>query len=239
MTPGAQGASLYGRPQGPHPAASGPEIGETTVLDAKAREALQGLSDWTGRALSRIGFSANALTAMGVALSAVAAWRISIGAFLSAGLILTAGGVLDFCDGAVARVRGTASKFGAFLDSVTDRFSDAFAFSAFAWYFFQNGDERIAVVALAAYAVGQLTSYIRAKAESLGYDCRVGLLERAERLIAINGGLILSALWRPSVEIGLWVVAVAGAVTVVQRLVHVARQAGGSGISPDGNRVEA
>ena len=206
-----------------------PHSGERAVLDAKAREALQGLSDWTGRSLSRLGFTANSLTALGVVLSAVAAWRIATGAFLSAGLILTAGGVLDFCDGAVARVRGTASKFGAFLDSVTDRFSDAFAFSGFAWYFFQNSDERLAIVTLAAYAGGQLTSYIRAKAESLGYDCRVGLLERAERLIVINSGLILSAFWRPTVEIALWVVAGAGTITVVQRLVHVARQGRGEG----------
>jgi CDP-diacylglycerol--glycerol-3-phosphate 3-phosphatidyltransferase len=205
-----------------------PRIPEDIVLDAKAREALKGLSDWTGWTLSRLGFTANILTALGIALSAVAAWRIARGAFLSGGLILTAGGCLDFCDGAVARVQGTASKFGAFLDSVTDRFSDAFAFSAFAWYFFTAGDDRVAVVALAAYAGGTLTSYIRAKAESLGYDCRVGILERAERLIAINAGLILSAFWLPLVEIALWIVAVLGAVTVVQRLVHVARQGRGS-----------
>jgi CDP-diacylglycerol---glycerol-3-phosphate 3-phosphatidyltransferase len=208
------------------------------VLDAKAREALQGLSDWTGRSLSRLGFTANVLTALGVVLSAVAAWRIATGAFLSAGIILTVGGVLDFCDGAVARVRGTASRFGAFLDSVTDRFSDAFMFSGFAWYFFHQTDERVAIVVLAAYAGGQLTSYIRAKAESLGYDCRVGLLERAERLIVINHGVILSALWRPLMEIALWIVAVAGGITVVQRLVHVARQAGESGVSPDHRRAE-
>lgn len=201
------------------------------MLDAKAREALQGLSDWTGRTLSRLGFTANVLTALGVALSAVAAWRIARGAFLSAGLILTAGGCLDFCDGAVARVRGTASKFGAFLDSVTDRFSDAFAFSGFAWYFFAQGNERLAIVTLTAYGAGQLTSYIRAKAESLGYDCRVGLLERAERLIVINSGLILSAFWRPTVEIALWIVAVAGLITVAQRLVHVSRQAEKPGIT--------
>ncbi len=194
------------------------------MLDAKAREALEGFSEWTGRTLSRVGFTANILTALGVALSAIAAWRIANGAFLSAGLILTAGGCLDFCDGAVARARGTASKFGAFLDSVTDRFSDAFAFSAFAWFFFREGDERLAIVTLTAYGAGQLTSYIRAKAESLGYDCKVGLLERAERLIVINSGLILSAFWRPTVEIALWIVAVAGLVTVVQRLVHVSRQ---------------
>jgi CDP-diacylglycerol--glycerol-3-phosphate 3-phosphatidyltransferase len=189
------------------------------LLDAKAREALKGFSDWTGRLLSRIGLTANILTAVGIGLSAVAAWRVADGAFLAGGLILTAGGVLDFCDGAVARVRGTASRFGAFLDSVTDRFSDAFVFSALIWYYFRGGDELAAVVALAAYGGGQLTSYIRAKAESLGYDCKVGILERAERLILICSGLILGY-----VEIMLWVVAGLSLVTVVQRLVHVARQ---------------
>ncbi|MEX2394976.1 MAG: CDP-alcohol phosphatidyltransferase family protein [Actinomycetota bacterium] len=190
------------------------------MLDAKARDALQGFSDGLGRVLSRLGFSANVLTAVGVVTSAIASWRIASGAFLSAGIILTFGGFLDFCDGSVARVKGTASKFGAFLDSVTDRFSDAFWFSAFTWFYFQDGDTRTAVVALAAYAGGTLTSYIRAKAESLGYDCKVGILERAERLILVCAGLILGY-----VEIMLWIVAVLGIVTVVQRLVHVARQA--------------
>ena len=190
------------------------------MLDAKAREALKGLSHWTGRAFSRLGFTANVLTVLGVVLSAVASWRIANGAFLSAGLILIGGGVLDFCDGSVARFRGTASTFGAFLDSVTDRFSDAFVFSAFVWFFFAQGDEMVAAVALAAYGGGTLTSYIRAKAESLGYDCKVGLLERAERLILLCAGLILGF-----VEIMLWVVAALSVVTVVQRLVYVSRQA--------------
>lgn len=194
------------------------------MLDARAREALKGLSDWTGRTLSRAGFTANSLTALGIALSAVAAWRIAVGGFLSAGLILSAGGFLDFCDGAVARVRGTASRFGAFLDSVTDRFSDAFVFSAFARFFFEHGNERVAVVALAAYGAGTLTSYIRAKAESLGYDCKIGLLERAERLILLCSGLILSAFSMTIVEIMLWTVAILGVVTVAQRLVHVFNQ---------------
>lgn len=190
------------------------------MLDARAREALRGFSDWTGRTLSRLGFTANSLTALGIALSAVAAWRIANGAFLAAGLLLTAGGCLDFCDGAVARFRGTASRFGAFLDSVTDRVSDALVFSAFAWFYFQGGDETMAVVTLAAYGGGQLTSYIRAKAESLGYDCKTGILERAERLILLCTGLILGF-----VEVMLWAVAALSVVTVGQRLVHVARQA--------------
>jgi CDP-diacylglycerol--glycerol-3-phosphate 3-phosphatidyltransferase len=194
------------------------------VLDARAREALEGFSKWTGRSLTRLGLTANMLTAFGVVLSAVAAWRIADGAFLAGGLIMTAGGCLDFCDGAVARVRGTASRFGAFLDSVTDRFSDAFVFSGLAWFYVRESDETMLAVVLAAYGAAVLTSYIRAKAESLGYDCKVGLLERAERLIVINAGLILSTFAAGLIEIALVIVAVLGIATVVQRLVYVSRQ---------------
>jgi CDP-diacylglycerol--glycerol-3-phosphate 3-phosphatidyltransferase len=190
------------------------------VLDAKAREALQGLASFAGRTFTRLGFTANTLTILGIALSAVATWRIAYGAFLAGGIILMIGGVLDFCDGAVARVQGTASEAGAFFDSVTDRVSDSMVFSALTWYFLTRGDEWTAVAALAAYGMAQMTSYIRAKAEALGYDCKVGLLERAERLIILCAGLML---W--FVKVSLWALAALGAVTVVQRLVHVTRQA--------------
>src|SRR5439155_12835920 len=111
------------------------------MLDARAREALKGFYDWTGRTLARVGFTANSLTVLGMVMTALAAWRIVSGGFLSAGLILTAGGCLDFCDGAVAKARGTASELGAFFDSVSDRFSDALVFSSLAWYFLRAGHE--------------------------------------------------------------------------------------------------
>lgn len=195
------------------------------MLDARAREALAGFYDWTGRSLARLGFTANSLTILGIVFTAVAGWRIVVGGFLSAGLILTAGGCLDFCDGAVAKARGTASTLGAFFDSVTDRVSDAIVFSTLTWYFLRTNHQRAAAVALVAYGTSVMTSYIRAKAESLGWDSKVGLLERAERLIVICSALILSFLWSGLVEAALWVIAFFGAVTVLQRLVHVARQA--------------
>lgn len=192
------------------------------MLDAKAREALEGLYLWTGRMLSRAHFTADSLTALGLAVTAGGAWRIADGGLRSAGIILAAGGCLDFCDGAVARVQGTASRRGAFLDSVTDRASDALIFSALLWFFLVRAPDLVtAGVVLAAYGLSVLTSYIRAKAESLGFDCKVGVLERAERLIVLNAGLILTFLLEPL----LWVLAVLGAVTVIQRLVHVSRQA--------------
>ena len=190
------------------------------MLDAKAREALQGFSNLMGRALARLGFTANIITTIGIVLVAFAAWRIADGGFLVAGIILAIGGFLDFCDGAVAKVRGTTSRFGAFFDSVSDRLSDALVFSALAWFYFAGSDDLMFGVTLAAYGGAQLTSYIRARAESLDYDCRVGILERAERLILLCVGLILGF-----EEIMLWAIASLGLVTVVQRLVHVARQA--------------
>jgi CDP-diacylglycerol--glycerol-3-phosphate 3-phosphatidyltransferase len=195
------------------------------MLDARAREALQGFYAWTGRTLARAGFTADSLTVLGIVFTAVAGWRISRGAFLSAGLILTAGGCLDFCDGAVAKVRGTASVRGAFFDSVTDRVSDSIVFSTLVWFFIRTNHDRAAIVTLVAYGCSVLTSYIRAKAESLGFDSKVGVMERAERLIVICSAMILSFLWSDLVESGLWVIAVFGAVTVLQRLVHVTRQA--------------
>jgi CDP-diacylglycerol--glycerol-3-phosphate 3-phosphatidyltransferase len=195
------------------------------MLDAKAREALKGFYGWTGRTLARIGFTADSLTILGIVLTGIAGWRITRGAFLSAGLILMIGGMLDFCDGAVAKARGTASTLGAFFDSVTDRVSDAIVFSTLTWFFLRTNHPRAAIVALVAYATTVMTSYIRAKAESLGFDSKVGVLERAERLIVICAAMILSLLWTNLVESALWVIAFFGAVTVVQRVVHVARQA--------------
>lgn len=192
------------------------------MLDARAREALQGFQLWTGRTLAHAHFTADSLTLLGVAVTACGAWRVADGGLRSGGIILIAGGLLDFCDGAVAHVRGTVSRRGAFLDSVTDRASDALIFSALVWFFFVGADDHVmGAVVLAAYGLAVLTSYIRAKAESLGFECKVGLLERAERLIILIVGLILTFLLEPL----LWALVVLGAVTVAQRLVHVSRQA--------------
>lgn len=189
------------------------------MLDARAREALEGVYNLTGRALARVGFTADALTMLGIALTGVAAWRIAYGAFVAGGIILIAGAVLDFCDGAVAKARGSASTLGAFIDSVSDRVSDALVFGALLWFYFTERNELLMGVTLLAFVLAGLTSYIRAKAESLGFDCKVGILERAERLILLCVGLILGF-----VQIVLWGIAVLGAVTVAQRVAHVFRQ---------------
>lgn len=189
------------------------------MLDAKA--IFKDISRTAGTVIGRSGVSPNTLTGLGVGLTAVAGWQIVAGNFFVAACVLSAGSVLDFFDGAVARATGKASPLGAFVDSVSDRFSDAIVMSTLAWAMFTRDDELLAALALAALVFGQLTSYIRAKAESLGYDCKVGVMERAERILAVIAGLALSVL----LPVVLWVLAALSAVTVAQRVVHVGKQA--------------
>ena len=124
-------------------------------------------------------------------------------------------------DGAVAKASGTASPRGAFFDSVADRFTDALLLGGVAWYLASTQPGRVAVLPFAVLALSMLISYERAKAESLGYDARGGLMERAERLLALGFGLLFDSLLVPV----LWVMLVLTAITAVQRFVSVWRQA--------------
>lgn len=190
------------------------------MLDAKARHLLEGLSRFSGRLVARTGLTPNAVTILGVGITGVAAWRVLAGDPVSAGLILIAGGVSDFLDGAVARATGRSTRFGAILDSVTDRISDGLIFSALVWALHDAGATLAAALALASLLLSQLVSYIRAKAESHGYDCKVGLMERAERVIALIAGLLFGIL-----TLALAVIVAGSLVTFAQRIVHVGKQA--------------
>jgi len=190
------------------------------LLDSKARDLLEGVSSTAGRIVARTGLTPNAVTAGGLAVVVVAAWLVVQDRMVAGGVVLAASGLFDFLDGAVARATGKASRMGAFLDSVTDRLTDGVILGAIVYALAQRGDEVGVALALASLVLGGAVSYVRAKAESLGFDCKVGFAERAERIIALIVGLVLSILTPV-----LAVLAVASAVTVVQRLVHVGRQA--------------
>ncbi len=133
----------------------------------------------------------------------------------------------DLIDGYMARTLGLSSKWGSFLDSTLDRLGDASIFAGLAIWLFEGGDNHIlAYVALWALVMGSVTSYTRAKAESLGLNAKGGIAERADRLVAI---LVLTffsdVLDLPILlAIVLWALAVASTVTVLQRMVLVRRQ---------------
>ncbi len=192
------------------------------MLDSKARQALSGLSQTLGTGGARIGLTPNAVSLAGIAVTAGAAALILRQRAVAAGILLIAGGLLDFVDGSVARASGRSSIYGAFVDSVGDRISDGLIFGSLAWALDSSGDRLGAAAALACLVLAGLVPYARAKAESLGLESRIGLVERAERIIAIIAGLIFGVITPVLIA-----VAVLSAVTFVQRFVYVRRQVGG------------
>jgi CDP-diacylglycerol--glycerol-3-phosphate 3-phosphatidyltransferase len=201
--------------------ASDKTIQETTMFDGRWRSTFETGLRPVGMQIRRTGVTANHLTATGLVMSAVAAITIANG-FLSAGLVFLAlTAIPDVLDGAVAKASGTASARGAFFDSVADRIADALLLGGVAWYLSSTQSGRIAVLPLAVLAASMLVSYERARAESLGFDARGGVMERAERLIALGFALLFESLLVPV----LWVMLVLTLLTAGQRFVRVWRQA--------------
>jgi CDP-diacylglycerol--glycerol-3-phosphate 3-phosphatidyltransferase len=174
-----------------------------------------------GASLRKTGITADHLTLLGVLMAAAAAVAIGSGYLRLGFLLLLLTAIPDVLDGAVAKASGTASKRGAFFDSVMDRVSDALLLGGVAWYLASAEGGYWPVLPMAVLAASMLISYERAKAESLGYDARGGLMERAERLVALALGLLFEALLVPVLVVML-VLTIA---TAVQRFVKVWRQA--------------
>lgn len=169
--------------------------------------------------MARIGITANGLTTAGLVLTAVASALVVTGNLMWGGWVLVFGGLSDTFDGSVARARGEPTVAGGFFDSIADRVTDGMILSAIAWA--MRGEPlEFALVALALVAA-QVTSYVRAKAESLDADCHVGFVERGERAIAVIAGLVFHP-WLLTASLAF--LAVGGTATVIQRFVHVHRQ---------------
>ena len=188
------------------------------VLNAYGRAVTDRVVVPIARGLVRIGVTPNWLTLAGLALSILGVVILLSGRPLAGAIVMALGAAIDAFDGAVARLRGSSGPLGAFYDSVTDRLSDMVVFGAAAWLV--RDDPVLFTVAVIAMGAAQVTSYIRAKAESLGWDATVGIIERPERVI-----ILITAIGLGFLPIALWVLAVGGMVTVAQRLVAVVRQA--------------
>lgn len=182
----------------------------------------RGLIDKTfqpaGRALGRWGVSPNLVTLAGTVTVAAGCWLVISGYRAGGGWVIGLGGALDVLDGAIAKGAGLKSTAGAFLDSTTDRLADGMALGTLAWVL---SDQPLGLaLALIALVLGFTVSYIRARAESLGLECNVGLAERAERMVLVAVGLIFDV-----VLLALWVLVALSVITAVQRFVHVYAQA--------------
>jgi CDP-diacylglycerol--glycerol-3-phosphate 3-phosphatidyltransferase len=190
------------------------------MLTNKLRIQVDRVAMPVGRALGTAGLTANAVTVMGTLLTAVVCLLVVTDHAFPAACMLTVGGLFDALDGAVARSTGTKSLAGAFLDSTMDRVSDGMVFAAVAWYEAVSGTRVGLALALATGVLAFLTSYIRAKAESLDLSCNVGLVERWLRLVIVGVGLAFHVLVP-----ALAVLFVLSLVTVLQRFFHVFHKA--------------
>jgi len=180
------------------------------------------------RALLRLGVSPDLVTVLGTVGVVLAALVCFPQGWLWQGVLVVTVFVLsDMLDGQMAKVSGRASAWGAFLDSTSDRLGDAAVFGGILLYFTYQRDSTLwAAVALAGLVFGQWTSYVKARAESLGFTCTGGLAARADRLVIILVGTFVAGFGVPYVlEVAVALLAVASMITVLQRIEQVRRQA--------------
>jgi CDP-diacylglycerol--glycerol-3-phosphate 3-phosphatidyltransferase len=171
------------------------------------------------RGLARTPVTPNMITVAGtVGVSAASLWLLPIGELFPGAFIATCFVFTDMLDGQLARIKGNSGKYGAFLDSTMDRFADAAIFGGITIWFMRT-NHLLAVVSLFCLAAGLSVSYVKARAEGLGLNADVGLIERPERMIIGLTSIGLSGLGIPYVlPIGMWGLAAGTALTLYQRM---------------------
>jgi CDP-diacylglycerol--glycerol-3-phosphate 3-phosphatidyltransferase len=192
------------------------------MFDGKLRAPVDKAVRPIGALLRRTGLSPDHLTILGVIVAIGAGFAIGTGRLLLGfGLVILAA-LPDLLDGALAKASNQVSQRGAFFDSVIDRVTDAILFSGVAYYYAAGKHPRLSMIAFGIMAISAVISYERAKAESLGLEAKGGIMERAERIILLELGLLIKPLLLPI----LWVMLALCAVTAVQRFIKVWKQAG-------------
>jgi CDP-diacylglycerol---glycerol-3-phosphate 3-phosphatidyltransferase len=176
------------------------------------------VADPVARALVGLRLRPNQLSFLGLVGSMCAAAAFAADQRRLGGLCLMLAGALDILDGALARASGQVSPFGAFLDSVLDRYSDLLVLAGLMFLFARLGRLEVVVAVLLALIGTVMVSYTRARAESIDVECRVGFMERGERMLVLILGALLDLLV-PAI----WVVALGANVTAVHRIAHTWR----------------
>jgi CDP-diacylglycerol--glycerol-3-phosphate 3-phosphatidyltransferase len=184
------------------------------------RERFKPVIDPIASALNRTGITPNTLTLIGLFGTIIGGLFLARGSFLVGGVIILLMSPLDALDGAMARLRGEPSKFGGLVDSVSDRYSEMSIFGGLLYYYLQRADLLWAGIVFLAACGSFMVSYVRARAEGLGYQAKGGLLTRAERFVVLVPSLILRY-----PEVGIAIVALLANLTALQRILIVRRQA--------------
>jgi len=184
------------------------------------RALFKGILDPIGAFLNRLGLTPNMLTLLGLIGNTIGAVFLMRGEMLIGGLLILVMGPIDALDGTMARLRGEPTQFGAFIDSVTDRYSELVIYLGLLLHFLQEGNWIVSGLVYFAAAGSVLVSYVRAKAEALDYEAKVGIMTRVERYIVLAPSMVLNV-----PHVGVAIVAILANVTAIQRIIHVRRQA--------------
>lgn len=183
----------------------------------------------------RLNLSPNTFTVLGllITLSAAVLLTLDQANINLAGLLILLGGVCDILDGKLARSSNKASKFGALFDSTIDRYSEVAMFFGIGAYYIAGNHYLLSVVTFAALGGSTMVSYVRARGEGLGFDAKVGFMQRPERIIFIGSGALLHFPLFPItmfhvdnhmvtfMDISIWIVAIMANITAIQRIVHI------------------
>ncbi len=191
------------------------------MFDGYWRDRVERAVDPVGERLHRVGISANQLTVVGVAAASAAAVAIGSGRFPLGLALLVVAAVPDLLDGPVAKAAGPPTRRGAFFDSTADRVTDTILIGGVTWFLIADDRGLQAIVPFAVMGASWLISYQRAKAESLGFDAKGGIMERAERIIVLAVGLAIPSVLVPI----LYLMLALTMVTAIQRFTKVWRQA--------------
>ncbi len=175
--------------------------------------------------LNRIGIRPNTVTLIGLAGTVGVAVLIAFGHLTWAGILLLVMGPVDAMDGALARLRNEASAWGAFVDAVTDRYSELFLFLGFLIHYLLQGNLAGILLSYLAAAGSVLVSYVKARADASKLDANVGVLTRVERYLVLIPGLIFSGFYPPLALIALIIIAIFANITALQRIFRVRQEA--------------
>lgn len=193
---------------------------ETKTFTDYLRWLFKGVLDTIGTFFNKLGIPPNVITTAGLIGNILAGVMIAMGELFWGGIIAMVTAPLDALDGTMARLRNESSRYGSFVDSVTDRYSEFALYSGLLVYFIITGTWQDALLVFFAAIGSVLVSYVRAKAESLNYSSKIGLITRVERYFILIPGMILGF-----PRISLWILAILSNFTALQRIWNVRKQA--------------
>lgn len=192
----------------------------TTTLTDLMRVRFKGVLDPFARFFNNLGIMPNTMTLLGLIGNMIGAIFLARGDMLVGGLLILLMGPIDALDGTMARLRGMAGQFGAFVDSVTDRYSELVILGGLLYYYARQGDTLSCMAVYLAAAGSVLVSYVRARGQSLNWDTKVGILTRMERYLVLVPALVFNLPW-----VGVWIIAIFANITALQRIFDVRYQA--------------